>query len=85
MKLSRQLLRELLTDPKPKRSKRRKNPNKGWMALGWRRKKRFVYCSNRGVHPGGYRIFGKPYYWGGRPLCKNCYYFFTASRVKRMG
>lgn len=85
MRLSKQLLRELLSQPKPKRTKRKRNSRGGWMVLGWRRKKRFVYCSNRGVHPGGYRIFGKPYYWGGRPLCKNCYYFFTASRVKKMG
>jgi len=82
MRLSRQLLRELLSYRGP--PKRRKKSKRRGRVLGWGRKKRFVYCSNWGVHPGGYRIFGKPYYWGGQPLCKNCYYFFTASKIRKL-
>lgn len=66
------------------REKYRKQHSSNRPFAGKRARRRAIYCSNRGVHPGGYRIHGKVYYWAGRPLCKRCYRFFTASHIKKL-
>ncbi len=91
--LSRQLLRDLLYGSaikrpySPSRRKSRTRKHAIFFPFAGKRfhRRRVYYCANRGVHPGGYRIAGKPSFWGGRPLCKHCHRFFTASRIKKLG